>query len=218
MVAALTNSSSGEDAEAAYTALGVAQTALHAAGSLPENQIAAKQAEIDALQAQVNQLQLDLAEATKEPDPPTAAMIAATKAAGTKAKAIGAEAGQETDAGLGGDGTYTMTITRPRSGTKVKIADDANEEEDDPKFELYMDLGEGRTMHTRTMEADDDGNVVEEVVIVSTDIAAPVATAFAKVADQALNARDLDVDVDADDDTNAANDWTASWSYPVLTM
>ena len=44
-----------------------------------------------------------------------------------------------------------------------------------------MDLGNGRTMHTRTMDADADGNVVTEVVIVSTDIEAPKATAFAMV-------------------------------------
>ena len=34
-------------------------------------------------------------------------------------------------------------------------------------------------MHTRTMEADNDGDVVEETVIVTTDIEAPKATAFA---------------------------------------
>ena len=195
MVAALTNSSSAEDAAAAYAALGEAQTALHTASSLPENQIAAKQAEIDALQAQVNQLQLDLAEATKEPDPPTADMIAATAAAATKAKAIGTEAGQMPDAGIGGsvaadaETTYSMTIERPRSGTEVKIIDSnpALAGDDDPKFAQAMDFDDGRTMHVRTMEADDDGNVVEEVVIVSTDIAAPKATAFAKVMGQELN-------------------------------
>ena len=36
-----------------------------------------------------------------------------------------------------------------------------------------MDFGDGRTMHVREMKADDDGNVVEEVVIVSTDIERP---------------------------------------------
>ena len=187
LVAALTSDSTADDAAKAYAALGAAQTALHAANSLPENKIAAKQAEIDALQAQVDQLTIDLAEATKEPDAPTAAMIAATAAAGTKVKAIGVEAdqGADTDAGIGGsvpvdvDTTYTMTIERPRSGTVVKIVDSANAEDDDPKFTLAMDLGKGRTMHTRKMEADEDGNVVEEVVIVSTDIAAPKATAFA---------------------------------------
>ena len=42
-----------------------------------------------------------------------------------------------------------------------------------------MDFGHGRTMHTRTMDADEDGNVVTEVAIVSTDIDAPTPTAFA---------------------------------------
>ena len=41
------------------------------------------------------------------------------------------------------------------------------------------DLGHGRTMHTRAMDADEDGNVVTEVVIVATDIEAPKAKAFA---------------------------------------
>ena len=36
-----------------------------------------------------------------------------------------------------------------------------------------MDFGDGRTKHTRTMDADADGNVMTEVVIVSTDIEAP---------------------------------------------
>ena len=197
MVAALSNSSTADEAAAAYAALGEAQTALHAANSLPENQIAAKQEEINNLQAEINRLTLALDEATKEPEGPTeeeiAATAAATKAAGTKVKAIGTEAGQDPDAGIGGsveqnaNSTYSMTITRPRTGTEVKIADTANAGEDDPKFALYMDLGDGRTMHTRTMEADDDGNVVDEVVIVSTDIAAPKATAFAKVMGQTLD-------------------------------
>ena len=228
MVAALTDSSTAEDAAAAYTALGEAQTALHTASSLPENQIAAKQAEIDDLQAQVDQLTIDLAEATKEPDAPTAAMIAATKAAGTKVTAIGVEAMQggedNPDAGIGGSlltdqdaSTYMLTIERPSSGTEVKIADTnpALAGDDAPKFAQAMDFGDGRTMHVRAMEADDDGNVVEEVVIVSTDIAAPKAVAFAKFVDaggmmpQALNARDLDDEVNADNTGDANDDWTA---------
>ena len=80
---------------------------------------------------------------------------------------------------------------------------------DDPKFAQAMDFDDGRTMHTRKMEADADGNVVEEVVIVSTDIKAPKATAFAKVADQTLNARDLDDEVNADNMDSATDDWTA---------
>ena len=56
--------------------------------------------------------------------------------------------------------------------------------DDDPMFEQAMDFGDGRTMHVRKMDADDDGNVVEEVVIVSTDIEAPEATPFAMVPGQ----------------------------------
>ena len=144
-----------------------------------------------------------------------AAKVAATKAAGTKEKALGVEAMQDPDAGIGGsvaDGettTYSMTISRDRDGTEIEIADTANAGDDDPKFAQAMDLGEGRTMHVRAMEADDDGNVVEEVVIVMTDIAAPKATAFAMVAGQALNARDLDDAEDADGDGNDSNDFTA---------
>ena len=116
-----------------------------------------------------------------------AAVVAATAEAVTKTTAINAEAVQPAVAGIGGttDGvtTYAMTIKRPRSGTVIEITDTAFSKDDDPKFTLYTDLGEGRTMHTRKMEADADGNVVEEVVIVSTDIETPKAVAFAKFED-----------------------------------
>ncbi len=141
-----------------------------------------------------------------------AAKVAATTAAGTKRDAIQTENDQPTDAGLGGTGvdTVTMTIERDRDGTTVTIADSALAGEDDPKFTQMMDLGGGTTMHTRVMEANDDGEVVEEVVMVTTEIAAPKATAFAMVANQALNARDLDTDTDGpDDDDLADNDWSA---------
>ena len=49
-----------------------------------------------------------------------------------------------------------------------------------------------------TMEADDDGNVVEEVVIVSTDIEAPTATAFATVRSTQLDANLNELDVHTD--------------------
>ena len=106
-----------------------------------------------------------------------------TAAAATKRTAIAAEA-RET----GADDvflptgetmtTYSMTISRDRDGTTVKIADSANAMDDDPKF-IDQDAGldGGRTMHVRTMEPNDDGEVVEEVVIVATDIDGP-ATPF----------------------------------------
>ena len=117
-----------------------------------------------------------------------ASVVAKTAEAGTKTKALTAEAAQTTVEGLGGsdDDTLTMAISRDRMGTTVSFTDNDMAGEDDPKFALYMDLGEGRTMHTRKIEADADGNVVEEVVIVSTDIDAPKATPFAMVEGQAL--------------------------------
>ena len=116
-----------------------------------------------------------------------------TKAAGTKTKAIMTEMGQAAadDASLGGsartdeDGTgttedatddvYNLEISRDRDGTTIKITDPALA---DPKFAQAMDLGGGTTMHRRAMEADSDGNVEDEVVIVTTDIDGPKATAF----------------------------------------
>ena len=145
-----------------------------------------------------------------------AAVAAATKAAGTKVVAIGEEADQTDDAGLGGDdasaltvdadGSYGISIERDSMATKVVITtygdvvNDNNDEtttdmEDDVSFTQAMDFGDGRTMHTLKMDADDDGNVVEEVAIVATDIEAPEATAFGKV-------HTLDVRVDGEDATD----------------
>ena len=207
MVDALTDDLDAAAVTAARAAVTAVQTALTGATDLPQDFSGDLDTLISSLDTRLSVVETEVASRPTEAQ--IAAAAAATTAAGTKEKAIGVEAGQDPDAGLGGDGAYTMTITRPRSGTEVKITDEANAMEDDPKFALYMDLGEGRTMHTRTMEADDDGNVVEEVVIVSTDIAAPKATAFAKVALQGLDARDLDADADANGDGNDANDWTA---------
>ena len=147
-----------------------------------------------------------------------ARVAAATKAAGTKETAIKAEADQTTDAGLGGDAglgqdgqpgnddPYGLTIERSRAGTKITVADSGMAGDDDPKFMQAMDLGGGTTMHVRTMEADDDGNVVEEVVVVSTDIGAPKATKFSTV--YMLDV-DLDPSEDADNDGTDDNDLTA---------
>ncbi len=161
-----------------------------------------------------------------------ARVAAATKAAATKRTAIAAEAaqsgtGDSPDAGLGGGGgvdsggtavaavtTYLLAIERDRSATTVKITDSAMAGDDDPKFMQAMDLGNGLTMHTRTMEADDDGNVAEEVVMVKTDIEAPEAIEFDKwegrdengaaTMPQMLNAR-ADGTPPVDDDEDATN-------------
>ena len=157
---------------------------------------------------------------TPPPPGPTAEEL--TARADTKRKAIAAEAGQTTDAGLGGsnaDGTavdtYSLTISRDRDGTEVKIADTALAGDDDPKFMQAMDLGGGTTMHVRTMDEDNDGNVVEEVVMVTTDIEGPRGRPFAMwqamdgSTPQTLNARDLDAGADANGDGDNANDFTA---------
>ena len=130
---------------------------------------------------------------------PTQAQL--TTAAGTKTKAIMTEMDQPADASLGGtartdvdgegtgedatDDVYSLEISRDRDGTTIKITDAALA---DPEFEQAMDLGGGTTMHRRVMDADSDGNVEDEVVIVTTDIGAPKPTAFKMVAGQALNA------------------------------
>ena len=67
------------------------------------------------------------------------------------------------------------------------------------KFMQVMDLGNGRTMHSRVMDADEDGDVVEEIVIVSTDIEEPTDIPFVLVPDgkgrYTLNANDDDDDM-----------------------
>ena len=122
----------------------------------------------------------------------------ATKVTAIEAKAD--EGKQTTDAGLGGigahdrDPSYVMTIKRDRDGTTVEIEDPANAGDDDPKFiKQDVDLGVGRTMHVRTMPENEDGEVVEEVVIVKTDIKAPKATAVREGAGG--GAQELTVDV-----------------------
>ena len=72
--------------------------------------------------------------------------------------------------------------------TTVTVTVHGATDDDDEKFTQAMDFEDGRTMHTRTMDANDDGEVVEEVVVVKTDIEAPKATAFATVPGQMLNA------------------------------
>ena len=138
-----------------------------------------------------------------------AAVVAATKAAATKLTAIDGEADQSaaggTDAGIGGSvvgnvAPIQSTIARDRDGTKITITDTANPADADPanpQFAQVMDFGDGRTMHTRTMDANEDGDVITEVVIVSTDIEAPTATAFAMVMGQTL---DVHTDTTNDDD------------------
>ena len=119
-----------------------------------------------------------------------AAVAATTKAAMTKESAIAAEAAQTADDGPGGtdaSNDHAIAITRDRAGTTVTITVDGAAA-DDPAFVQAMNLGDGRTMHVRTMPADANGSVAEEVMVVGTDIEAPTATPFAMAPGQALNA------------------------------
>ena len=143
--------------------------------------------------------------------PTPADIVAGTKAAGTKAKLITAWDAPGTLGGLadGADGAYTLTIKRTNP-TTIEIKDPGMPRTSDPKFELAEDLGDGRFMFVRTQDADEDGDVEEEVVIVGTDIRAPRALPFGRV--HMLDARDLDPLVDADEDGSddgLTNDYTA---------
>ncbi|MXX27299.1 MAG: hypothetical protein F4Z82_17850 [Caldilineaceae bacterium SB0668_bin_21] len=129
--------------------------------------------------------------------------------ADTKRKAIATEAEtasgtNDVGTGLGGsartdadgsttaddtsDDAMTMMISRARGeAAKIEITDPDNAGDDDPKFAVAEMLSGGRQMLTRTMEANDDGEVMTEVVLVATDIQGPKATPFAMVTGQALD-------------------------------
>ena len=137
-----------------------------------------------------------------EPQPTPEEIAAATRAAATKRTAIAAEAGQADDAGLGGSsapapsaaGSYSLSIERDDTETMIEIGV-REAPESAPEFVPVMDLGDGRTMLVRAFEADSAGSVVEEVVVLGTDIDEPAATPFATVPGQTLNVS-----------TNTAND------------
>ena len=150
--------------------------------------------------------------------PPTdeeiaAEIMAATAQAASKRTQIAAEGAQTTAAGLGGsarvnaDGTdgnaddpYTLAVSRDADSTTVEITV-PGAAMTDPEFMQAMDLGDGVTMHTRTMMADDDGDVMSEVVMVRTTIEAPDPTPF-----NDAHALDLSTDTTNDGDTGADDD------------
>ncbi len=147
---------------------------------------------------------------------------ARTDAAESKETAIEQEA-RETDtddAGLGGTaaaaisagtpGSYSLSISA--TGVEVTIMGDPDADPVVPntKFEA-TNVSDGLTMHTRTMDADMDGNVVEEIVMVSTDIESPKATPFANV-----YTLDADTDADTDTDNDALSVVTANLSLVMV--
>ncbi len=102
--------------------------------------------------------------------------MVATAAADTKQDAMAAEAAQAVDDGPGGmvaTTDHTIGIGHDGTGATVTIA---------PAFErAEVVLDGGRSMHVRAMPADAEGNVVEEVIIVATDIEAPKEVPFSEV-------------------------------------
>ena len=153
-----------------------AQTALDDAENLSADQMASLQTMIDEIDTS------DLE--TQETRVAEAETKATTAAAATKKTVIAAEAAQTTDAGLGGtdatigtaEGNYSLDIERDREATTITVTVHGATDAADENF-MGDQPGE---MLTRTMDADGDGNVMTEVVIVYTDIQAPRAVEFAK--------------------------------------
>lgn len=201
---ALTAQSTEADVEAAEalvtTADGLIRNAMHAsaqdtADSLDE--LAAVSMTIDtASEAVAGRLE-------DERKAEMARIAAITKSAGTKLTAIMAEDAQTTDAGLGGDGApaagaegaTTYAIDKDGAVTISVQAGASPDEDEDTTYTLAMDLGGGSTMHTLVGEADADGNVMTQVVIVSHDRETPMPVEFVKFENedgttpQALNIR-----------------------------
>ena len=109
---------------------------------------------------------------------------AATKAADTKLTAITTEAGTD---GAGGLPTNTTaTVSRDRDGTTVTVNDHMgttadDEGDDDVTYvqNMMADLPDGTTMHVREADPDANGNIVTQIVMVSTNIKEPMAVMFA---------------------------------------
>ena len=189
----ITDESTPAEVAVGRAAIDAAKESLGGMKNLSDDATAALQGRIDAL------------ESSFSPNEMAVGTIAKTAAAATKRTKIADEAAQAQadDASLGGAGTpdttdvqelgqYNLDIKHGETSITVEGATP----DDDVKFTQARDFGDGRTMHTRKMVADAEGNVVEEVVIVSTDIEAPKATAFGTV-------HMLDVRADGEDATMA---------------
>ncbi len=136
-----------------------------------------------------------------------AAIAAATKAAGTKREAIEAEAAVAAtdDEGLGGTGAPTDGQVAGEYNVEIEYGDtsivvEGATADDNETFMEAMDFGDGRTMHTRTHDADADGNQMVEVAIVSTDIEAPKPVPFAMWESNLAGDTPQAFDVSTDDD------------------
>ena len=109
-----------------------------------------------------------------------------TKAAGTKAKAIGKVMPDNAELA-----DVDVMVTAKRTGPDIKV-------EGDDDFTHVMG-----PMYSLMHDADDDGNVVQEIVLVDHTITAPKRTSFAK--EYPLNfSSDTTNDVEGEDQTNEA--------------
>ena len=151
--------------------MAAAQAALAEASGIPENEIALLKEEIARLQGVIDKAAADakveaarIAAEMAAEEARIAALVAGTKEAETKEKAITEEDGTAGLGGIGDDVTevdtvWTLGISRDSMATKIEIGDPANpagadpENPANPQFALAMDLGNGRTMHVREMDS-----------------------------------------------------------------
>ena len=207
---ALTDESSAADVKAANNAVSAAQTALNDAG-LNADDTTTQQAALTALTTTISDG--DAGRTAHRTMVAEAKVKSDTDAAGTKTTAIG-EAVQTDECrsrwhvrvwsidGQAEGPTISPSSVTPTATITVTITVEGATEDADVTFMKAADLngaaGHKGQMQTRSMDADDDGNVVTEVALVYTDIDAPVATAFGTV-------HTLDVRVDGED-----ADWSRS--------
>jgi hypothetical protein len=202
-VAALTGTSSDTDVEDAKKAITDAQAALEGATLISAADRTAQQEAINGIDIAGAETMITNARAD--------AVVAETKAAGTKEMAIGVEAVSDGTGGLGGRDsdnapvtTYSLEIAHKDGAQSVTIKDTAMAKDDDPKFEDQMaglpdSNGFGGSMHMREMPENDDGETVTEIVIVRTDIDAPKAKPFSGK----NGVYDLDVSTNTQNDSPA---------------
>ena len=196
----LDDESTPAEVKAARDLVMAAQTALDDAENLSADQMASLQGMIDGIDTAdlVTQETRVAADVTK----------ATTTAALTKETAIGVEAAQTTDAGLGGtdatigtaEGNYELTsISRDHEATTITVTVHGASDDDDVVFGHVMG-----PMYNRMTE-DDDGNDVEEIAAVWTDIEAPKPVPFAEfesnLAGDTPQALDVSTDTTNDDPT-----------------
>ena len=176
-VGVVTDAATDEEVAAADTAIAAAKMAIADAANVPAEEAAANSGTVSVLEtalanaktsrtaviaaaaaAEVVRLAAEAAEA----EAATKAVV--TKAAGTKAKAIG----EVKPDNMPLDVDVDVTVTADRAGPEIKV-------EGDDDFTHVMG-----PMYSLMHDADDDGNVVQEIVLVDHTITAPKRTSFAK--------------------------------------